>query len=249
MIYGDYHTHTVYSHGKGSLMENAARASDIGLRELATTDHGFMHRSYNVRRMDWPFMIKDTVAAVKQFPKLKIFLGLESNILDRKGTIDAEDHLASVDVLICGFHRYTHATSIGEIFAFNAPIFMAGLMHKSTAKRVVANTDAYVAAMERYPIDIIAHPNYGLKLDLKELARAAAHFGTFLELNGKKISFSKEDAHTMLGEGAKFILNSDSHSPSRVGEVGRPLQFIREAGIPFESVANWDRRPGFRGQK
>ena len=31
---GDYHTHTIYSHGKGTVMENAVRAKEIGLKEF-----------------------------------------------------------------------------------------------------------------------------------------------------------------------------------------------------------------------
>ena len=31
MYLGDYHTHTVYSHGKGSVFDNARRAKEIGL--------------------------------------------------------------------------------------------------------------------------------------------------------------------------------------------------------------------------
>lgn len=38
---GDYHTHTIYSHGKGTVLENALQAKARGLREIAITDHGF----------------------------------------------------------------------------------------------------------------------------------------------------------------------------------------------------------------
>ena len=37
----DYHTHTVYSHGTGSVLENALIAKEKGLKEIAITDHGF----------------------------------------------------------------------------------------------------------------------------------------------------------------------------------------------------------------
>lgn len=248
MIYGDYHTHTVYSHGKGSIEENAMAAKDKGLRELGITDHGFLHRSYNVRRMDWPFMIKEVAAARKKFPEINILLGLESNLLDSYGNIDIQgDDLSDMDILVCGYHKYTHTTSMDEFFRFSMPVYMSGLLHKSSAKRIVTNTDAFIKAIERHPIDIISHPNHAIKTDLKQLARAAAHYGTFLELNGKKISFSAFDAHIMLEEGAQFIIDSDAHSSARVGEISKPLQFVKEAQIPFSSIANWNKKPTFRG--
>ena len=32
IIYGDYHTHTTYSHGKGSIIDNAIAAKNKGLK-------------------------------------------------------------------------------------------------------------------------------------------------------------------------------------------------------------------------
>ena len=38
LLYGDYHTHTIYSrfhHGKGTVLENASVAAEKGLKEIA----------------------------------------------------------------------------------------------------------------------------------------------------------------------------------------------------------------------
>lgn len=250
MIYGDYHTHTVYSHGKGSIEENAAKAVEIGLNELGITDHGFMHRVFNVRKKDWPFLKKDIQKAREKFPGLKIFLGLECNILDEYGTIDVDEwQLKDMDLLICGYHKFTKSTSVSQLFKFNLPVLMSGVLHKSSTKRIIANTDAYIRAIEKYPIDIISHPGLGFKADLKQLAKAAAHFGTFLELNGKNVSFTPKEAEDILSEGAKFIINSDAHSPERIGEISKPLDFISKYNIPYSSIENWDKKPLFRGRK
>ncbi|MFR6641738.1 MAG: PHP domain-containing protein [Christensenellales bacterium] len=50
--WGDYHTHTYYSHGKGTIEDNVRAAAEKGLKQIAITDHGFRHMMYNVRHMD-----------------------------------------------------------------------------------------------------------------------------------------------------------------------------------------------------
>ena len=35
ILTADYHTHTTYSHGKGTVSENAAVAEEKGLKEIA----------------------------------------------------------------------------------------------------------------------------------------------------------------------------------------------------------------------
>ena len=39
-LWGDYHTHTSYSHGRGTVGDMVLAAKDRGLKEVAITDHG-----------------------------------------------------------------------------------------------------------------------------------------------------------------------------------------------------------------
>ena len=43
MMYGDYHTHTTYTHGKGSIEDNVKCAIAKGLKEIAISEHSFSH--------------------------------------------------------------------------------------------------------------------------------------------------------------------------------------------------------------
>ncbi|HHY91255.1 MAG TPA: PHP domain-containing protein, partial [Clostridiales bacterium] len=51
-IFADYHTHTRYSHGKGTIQQNVEAAQRKGLKEIAITDHGSGHFLYGVKRKD-----------------------------------------------------------------------------------------------------------------------------------------------------------------------------------------------------
>lgn len=245
-LLGDYHTHTVYSHGHGSIEDNVKAAIGLGLKEIAITDHGFMHHFYGVRRMDLPNM-KDEVKALRlKYPEIKIYLGLEANLVDSNGRVDIEDEDNEwLDILVCGYHKCTSSPSAKEFFGFGLPNFVSGLT-KFSSKQVVKNTDAYIKALEKYPIDIISHPNYGIKADVKEIAKAAAYYGTLLELNGKKVSMTDDEIMSILDAGCDVIVDSDAHSAQKVGYFGVPLSFVSRLNIPSERIANFDKLPTFR---
>jgi putative hydrolase len=249
-LYGDYHTHTTYSHGKGSVKQNAEKAVSIGLKELAITDHGFLHRAYNIREKEWIPFLEDILGVKRATPQINLLVGIESNLIGGDGTIDVtEQQLSQLDVLVCGYHKFTYSSSIKEYWNFSLPVFMCGLVHKSSAKRRVINTDAFVKAIEKYPIDIISHPLHAIDFDIREVARAAAHYGTFLELNGKRINMKKQDVEIVLQEGADFVINSDAHSVKKIGDISLPFAFASECQIPTERIANWGKKPNFRKKK
>ena len=50
----DYHTHTPYSHGKNTVLENASAAKSKGLKQIAITDHGFNHLIFGLKRKKLP---------------------------------------------------------------------------------------------------------------------------------------------------------------------------------------------------
>ena len=52
----DYHTHTTYSHGKGSILDNALSAKERGLSEIAITDHGYGHHAFGIKQKKLPEM-------------------------------------------------------------------------------------------------------------------------------------------------------------------------------------------------
>ena len=47
---GDYHTHTTYSHGKGTVLENALASKENGQKEIAKTDNSFQQMELGITR-------------------------------------------------------------------------------------------------------------------------------------------------------------------------------------------------------
>ena len=49
-ILADYHTHTVYSHGKGSIEDNVKVAISKGIKTIGISDHGYKNVAYGENR-------------------------------------------------------------------------------------------------------------------------------------------------------------------------------------------------------
>ena len=106
ILTGDYHTHTPYSHGKNSVDENVAKAKEMGLKQVAITDHGFSHVAFGLRRYQMENYIKDCKAASEKYG-IDVLVGIESNILGIDGGADLrEEDFDKFDVYLCGNHIF-----------------------------------------------------------------------------------------------------------------------------------------------
>ena len=73
---GDYHTHTVFSHGKGTIRENVLHARQLGLKAIAITDHGPGHNEHGMKRESVPEMRRIITACVAAATVLLMCLSL-----------------------------------------------------------------------------------------------------------------------------------------------------------------------------
>lgn len=247
--WGDYHTHTVYSHGKGSIEDNVVKAIEAGLKEIAITDHGFRHITYNVNRNAYPKMQEEVQALRKKYPQINVYLGLETNLVSRKGTTDIfQSDVPMLDLIVCGYHKLVKSDNLADYWKMFLPNFVSSITKAPSIRLKNRNTDAYIKAIERYDIDILSHLNNGISSHAVEVAKACAFYGTYVELNGKGNYLTDGEIENMIAEGVQFICDSDAHSPERVGEVSKPQAIVDRLKIPYEQIANWEKLPRFRSR-
>ncbi len=244
----DYHTHTPYSHGKNSVLENAAAAKNKGLEQLAITDHGFNHLLFGLRRKKLP-ALRAEIEQAEKATGLKIYMGMESNLISLDGRTDMkESDMEYFDIYLCGIHEVLRYASFSDAYNIMLKNYLAYKAGRKPSDKVIANTTrAYVEVVKNNPIDILTHINYKCFCDLKEVASVCADYGTYIEINTKKRHVSPEELNIMASTGVRFVINSDAHSADRVGDMKIAEELLAQASVPLEQIDNIDGRlPDFR---
>ena len=87
IITSDLHTHTIFSHGLGTVEQNVLAAIEKGLETIAIADHSVGHMAYGVRDVEG--YLKEIDRVKKEFSeRIKVLSALELNILDESGKLD-----------------------------------------------------------------------------------------------------------------------------------------------------------------
>lgn len=240
MIDFDYHTHTTYSHGSGSVADNAQAAKEKGLNGIAITDHGFNHPAFGMRRKKLPDMRRDCEEARAKYG-INVLLGVEANIIGVDGRTDVtQKDYERLDVYLAGVHRFVILDSFKDYFGyFAANLFASSLNLKPSEALVKRTTKAYINAIKNNPIDILTHLNFCCFSNALEVAKCLEDYGTYLEINTKKVHLSDEEWQTIIDKtNVRFVIDSDAHSPSRVGDTELFEQLKKRIYFPEDRIDN-----------
>lgn len=251
-LLADYHTHTKYSrqgHGKGTVEENVRVAYEKGLRQVAITDHGYNQKIFGMKRKSVPDLKRDIEDAIERYP-IEVLLGVEADIISSKGDIDiVEEDYEHLDILLMGFHKLVKSTSTREQIGFVLKNVISSFFHHTSKKQREKNTNAYINAMRNHDIDILTHLNHVCKVDVEKVARVAKETNTLIELNGKRLGMTDEEILKCLELGCKFVINSDAHTPKRVGDCHLGLEAALRLRIPDSAIVNYNDLPKFKKEK
>ena len=228
-LLADLHTHSTnsrFKHGKSSIEEMAIEANEVGLVEIGVTDHGYQHlfRTSKEKLKE----ARKTVDEINKWSKTKVLLGVEANIISDDGTLDIDNEtLSLLDILIIGYHRMT-STNFANFFGFA----------KKTKESKEKCTNAFINAIRRYPVTIVAHLDSVLETDLYEIGKVCRERGTMVEINNRHTKWTEKQMEDLIASGCMFVVSSDAHSRDQVGEVDKAFEYITKFNIPSERVAN-----------
>lgn len=234
MIY-DHHTHTIYSHGKGTIEDNVRVAAAKGLRSIAITDHGPGHLTYGFD-MGKVGEIRREIERLKGiYPDVKVLLGVEANTRRNPPYLDiTEEDKKQLDIILAGYHYgITGAGCIANYLYQHA-----GLFRSEDSDLKVKNTAMILDALYHNKIDVLTHPGDKGPFDIEDIAKACEDTGTLMEINMKHIHLTVEEIKIAARFDVKFIIGSDAHVPEKVGEFKDSLIRALEAGLDPERIVN-----------
>ena len=227
-IRGDLHMHTRESDGRGTLEEMVAAARELGYDYIAITDHSkalAMANGLDERRA------VDFAGQVRAFNReehgLRVFSGLECDIL-RDGRMDlSQDALAELDYVIASVHSYMNLES-------------------------AEMTDRLLRALESPAVKALGHPTGRVLLhreayvyDFDRIAAEAARRGVWMEINA---SPERLDLHAALVRraktfGVRFVVSTDAHHPKHLSNMRFGVTMARRGWLTKDDVMN-TRGPG-----
>ncbi len=217
---GDYHMHSSdFSDGRMSVEEIIKISKELGLKEIAITDHSqviidYLHSFFLLRQHHQDKTKLRPRRDIFDLSEIKntginVIYGIEADILNEKGDI-----CSSVDY-IC-------------------PDFMILSAHSIIFDKDKDITKAYINAIERHYEDIrfIAHPckkDFSDKLDIKKVVQCGNKYKVPFEVNGVSIMLKDENSEMlekMVKLADRIYVNSDAHDENQ-------LRTARQVGFDF----------------
>lgn len=243
MIY-DLHTHTIFSHGKGTIRDNVEAARKRGLSKIAISDHGPGHLTYGIKRSAVADMRREVRELNAEFDDIEVCLSVEANVINKGHGLDITwEEAPQYDFLIGGYHYgvtggYCVRNFLGNKVWGND--VNTRKSYGSTMKSLmVKNTDMTLKAIYENELKILTHPGDKGPFDILELARACEKRGTLMEISTWHDHMTVEEIRqAAVSSDVKFIISSDAHHPLRVGDFQGGLDRAMEAGLDLERIVN-----------
>jgi len=224
-IRGDVHMHTYATDGKNSIREMAEAGLKRGYGYVAITDHSKNLSMTNglddARAMEHVLRIRQVDREMEG--RIRVFAGIEVDILG-DGTLDlADETLAEMDVVIASVHTL-----------FSQP-------KEQMTERVLR-------AIENPYVRILGHPTGRMLLrrepfaiDMPTVLRRAADLGVAVEHNASPARLDLNDRELRLAKelGCKIVINTDAHNDTHdMDKMKYGIRQLRRAWLTKDDLLN-----------
>jgi histidinol phosphatase-like PHP family hydrolase len=243
----DWHCHSTWSDGNGTLAGLARRAATRGVR-LGISDHALRDN----RRLRTP---EDLAEYRRQVLRHDLYAGVEVTVGDVDWAVDLEPF----DYVIASLHTVRLPTvTVSAVRYLN---WRAGIYPSYSSSLDLADRETYFdawlvqleATARRWPVTILGHfallpehataagtfdlgqepePDETATAWLDETIGLCRRYGIAIELNSKSRVPSPRVVRRAFELGASFSLGSDAHQVHRAGDVSYGRQMMRRLGIP-----------------
>jgi DNA polymerase (family 10) len=222
-IRGDVHMHTTETDGRATLEEMAAAAVERGYEYIAITDHSKALAMANGLDEERAVAFAKRVREINRDGLgIRVFSGLECDIL-RDGALDlANDALAELDLVI-------------------------GSVHSHMNLEAAEMTDRLLRALECPHLRILGHLTGRMLLqrdsfpfDFERIVAEAVRRRVWLEINAspERLDLSGAMARTAKSKGARFTISTDAHHPKHLANMRYGVVTARRGWLGPNDVMN-----------
>jgi putative hydrolase len=234
----DWHTHTVFSHGRGQIEDNVRAALKSGLTTIGLADHGPGHVLYGIARKDIQTMRDETERLKNIYPDMEILLGVEANIIDKSGELDiSKDECGLFDYVIAGYHYGVIGKSGFHMLKSMGANYISSRLKGVFQSQEADNTDMIINAVRNNNLLMLTHPGDKGRVDVKAIAEACRDTETLFEISSWH-NLDEDDLRTAALTGVKFAVSSDAHRPERVGDFGPAVDLALKVGVDISLIVN-----------
>jgi len=231
----DYHTHTRYSHGRGTIEDHVRVALEKGLGGIAISEHGPGHVLYGVNDQKIQSMREEIEKLRGVYKDIELFLSVEANIINIGNCLDIDEkQIKAFDFVIAGYHLGIRNGYSAENIFYNA----SKMYYPGGRSLLRKNTDMVVKAIHENPIKILTHPGGKGPFDITEIAKACAERGTLLEISAHHKNLTVEQIKQASKIDVQFVVSSDAHVASKVGSCEPAIQRAIVAGLDMSRIVN-----------
>ena len=167
----DYHTHTRWSHARGSVEDNLRAAEAIGLEAVGIAEHGPSMLFIGVAQRRWP-LLAEKIAAHKG-SSTRLLFNIEPTSYPWREILICPPMWRS-DRYVAGRPSSSCQYQGPENWWTYGLRWLSLLSRRQRHKLYDAYTEALINCVERHPVDIVVHPGYRLPIDSACLAAACA---------------------------------------------------------------------------
>jgi DNA polymerase (family 10) len=219
---GDLHMHTRETDGRATLEEMAEAARDRGYQYIAITDHSKAMAMSNGLDEARVVAFAKQVREINGSLGIRVFSGIECDIL-KDGEMDlANDALAELD-------------------------FVVGSVHSHMNLEAAEMTDRLLRALQCPHLRVLGHPTgrlllqrEGYPFDLERVVDEAVKRGVWLEINAspQRLDLSPAMLRTAKARGAKFTISTDAHHPKHLASMHYGVTMARRAWLGPDDILN-----------
>jgi len=222
-IRGDIHMHTTETDGRATLEEMAAAACERGYDYIAITDHSKALAMANGLDEKRAVEFARRVHEINRGGLgIRVFSGIECDIL-KDGAMDlANDALAELDLVI-------------------------GSVHSHMNLEAAEMTDRLLRALECPSLRVLGHPTGRLLLqrepfqfDFERIVTEAVRRGVWLEINASPERLDLHGAliRTAKAKGARFTIATDAHHPKHLASMQYGVLTARRGWLGPADIMN-----------